>query len=442
MAQWFEGFDGQVVLDDDYVWILREGIPANLIVGVDSAPRRAHRGAVTGTDFRPATATDLGTLRVCVRGVNSASQVDFSDPVRFSLISNDRFSTLALLLGINKEEVIEPVTEADQLRAALAGYDGIATHAELAAVLGGEPDVMKSVDGVTWNSVGSLWVAAGGAFDTPADIRLQRIRALQDLARHLPADAGTKTLQSAVAKTPLQYLGMLRLGRLWEAEASEALPARPVVEPAPPRPNPARSERPRAAAPSSRKERPRTRVWTKWDDVDARGNPRVAPEPGSPPPPPPAAARPVAVPAGAKKGRVTAFSGRRIRVNLDCDGHRVKALFDLQTRETEITVAPVDALLGSVHPDPDAAAEAVITAFRLGEEGPFDGWSLWKIDDSSGRPLDEVPRRRIHDRLGDPGSRCAECRSCHVVRPDDCAHSASPPEFVVTLTAPRRINRS
>lgn len=381
MAQWFEGFDGRVLLDDDYVWITREGIPANLIVGVDSAPSRAHRGAVAGTDFYPATATDLGTLRIHVQGVDSESQMDVSDPVRFSLMSNDRFSTLALLLGINAEEVVEPVTEADQLRAALDGFDGIATHAELVEVLGGEPDVMQAVDGVTWNSVGSLWVAAGGAFDTPADIRLQRIRALQDLARHLPADAGTKSLQSAAAKTPLQYLGMLRLGRLWEAVASEALPARPAVETAPPRPNPARSERPRAVTPSDRKDRPRTRVWTKWDDAP------VAPEPASPP----VVAGPVGVPDGAKKGHITAFSGRKIRVHLDCDGHRVKAVFDPQTREAEITVAPVDSLVGSTHPDPDAAAEAVITAFRLGDEGPFDGWSLWRIDDASGRPLSEVP---------------------------------------------------
>ena len=72
----------------------------------------------------------------------------------------------------------------------------------------------------------------------------------------------------------------------------------------------------------------------------------------------------------------------------------MKAIFDPETGATEITSAPVRALLGSVHADPDAAAGAVTTTFRLGEEGPFDGWQLWRIDDNAGRSLAEVPEAR------------------------------------------------
>jgi len=56
----------------------------------------------------------------------------------------------------------------------------------------------------------------------------------------------------------------------------------------------------------------------------------------------------------------------------------------------DVTVAPVRALLGATYPDPDAAAKAVVSAFRLGDEGPFDGWELWKVDDTSMQSLRET----------------------------------------------------
>ncbi|WP_407108072.1 hypothetical protein [Rhodococcus aetherivorans] len=60
MAQWFEGFDGQVVLEDDYVWIMREGIPGALLEEAPAQPLRAMRTAVTGTEFRSATDSSCG----------------------------------------------------------------------------------------------------------------------------------------------------------------------------------------------------------------------------------------------------------------------------------------------------------------------------------------------------------------------------------------------
>ncbi|MGW0024707.1 hypothetical protein [Rhodococcus sp. NPDC003383] len=88
--------------------------------------------------------------------------------------------------------------------------------------------------------------------------------------------------------------------------------------------------------------------------------------------------------------RITALSGKKIRVHLDCDGHPAKALFDPDTGSMEITVAPVLSVLGAIYPSPDLAAKAVISALRIGEDGPFDGFELWKIDDTSGRSLKEV----------------------------------------------------
>ncbi|MFD6894129.1 hypothetical protein ACFWB0_06210 [Rhodococcus sp. NPDC060086] len=397
MAQWFEGLDGQVVLDDDYVWILREGVCAELTHDVAMPPVRALRGAVTGTDFRRATIIDLGMMRIRVSESPDAGRpVSGSDTVRFSLISNDRFSTLDLLLAVSAEDATEPVTNGDQLCSALDGFGGIATQAELADVLGESPDVMHPVEGVMWNSVGSLWVAAGGTVDVDTERLLQRILALKDLLRRLPANSGIKTLQAAVEMTPLNHLGAQRIGGLWEAVMSEALPGRVDSVPVQPRQAPARATPVRRTPSPNRTARPRTRVWTKWDDADSRVLPVdeaahiSEPESSSQV----RAELPDTTTAPASEvhpaRRRSAFSGGKIRIYLDCDGHRVKAVFDPETGETEITVAPVRALLGSVHSDPDAAAEAVTTVFRLGDDGPFDGWQLWKVDDSSGRSLAET----------------------------------------------------
>ncbi|NLE81615.1 MAG: hypothetical protein GX610_18945 [Rhodococcus sp.] len=377
MAQWFEGFDGQIVLDDDYVWVLREGIPIELTRGTRLPSIRAHRGAVVGTDFRPATASEPGMLRIRVSDIAGAVRpVHGSDTVRFSSISNDRFSTVNLLLAARAADTGGPVVldESDQLRSALDSLDGIATQTELAEVLGTSPDVLRRVEGVTWNSVGALWVAAGGTVEIPEDRRLQQIRAVQDLTLRVPSNAGIKTLQNAVTTTALQHLDAQRLGGLWEAVLSEVVPLRPSV----PAPRPGVVGEPqsktvnrRGAAPAAPKH-PRTRVWTKWDSSDGGIGP----------------ADPELIEQSDRRTQVN--SRRRVRVHLDCDGHRVKALFDPDTEKTEITVAPARALLGSIHPDPNAAARAVVTTIRLGDDGPFDGWRLWLLDDSSGRPLGQV----------------------------------------------------
>ncbi|UYP20192.1 hypothetical protein OED52_06535 [Rhodococcus sp. Z13] len=397
MAQWFEGFDGQFVLDDDYVWIVRQGIPATLLPGNPGSPLRALRSDVVGTEFRPATESGLGFLRIRLAlGSKTAAALAGQDVVRFSAVSNDRFSALNLLLGGSSEPATETMAVGDQLRAALDGFDGIATRAELAEVLGAEPDVLHAHEGVTWNSVGTLWVAAGGTGDETPDGRLERIRALDALTRRLPANSGIKALQNAVKSTSLEYLDAQRIGTLWEAVMSEALPD--VISVADQTDSPPASQRElTVAAPPKGKtsRRPRTRVWNKWDrqdsmrrslrdpkpyvDADARtdaaNNSMVADT--------------EAVPQRQSTRRINALSGKRVRVFLDCEGHRVKALFDPDTQAMEVTVAPIRVLLGATYPDPNSAAKAVVSTFRLGDDGPFDGWELWRVDDASMKSLGE-----------------------------------------------------
>ncbi len=399
MAQWFEGFDGQVVLEDDYVWIVREGIPSGCFSEPTARPIRALRGGVVGTDFKSATESSFGSLRINVSAKDAATDsVVHNDVVRFSAGSNDRFSALNLLLGGNPEVATEPMSIGDQLRAALDAFDGIASQAELADSLGEVPDVVQTHDGVIWNSVGSLWVAAGGTEGAAAAVQLERIRTLNDLTRRLPANSGIKALQKAVKGTPLHHLGAQRLGTLWEAVMSEALPDR-VPSPVPSGPRSKTKQAAQAPRPTAtdRTARPRTQVWNKWDSAETRdpsphsGGSRVSNrgDASHAPTTLPRVAEAEPVRARATR-RISALSGKRIRVYLDCDGHRVKALFDPDTEKMDVTVAPVRALLGATYPNPDAAAAAVVSAFRLGDEGPFDGWELWKVDDASSRTLKEM----------------------------------------------------
>lgn len=64
VAEWFEGFDGQVLLEDDHLWIVREGLTDKVGFEFATAPR----AAVAGTVFHPATDSTLGALAVRIAG--------------------------------------------------------------------------------------------------------------------------------------------------------------------------------------------------------------------------------------------------------------------------------------------------------------------------------------------------------------------------------------
>lgn len=224
-AQWFEGFDGQVLLDDDYVWIVREGVPPTVLSG-GSALCRVRRSAIRGARYRPATAASFGYIDIRPDYASGrGSHVDLG-VVRFSECSNQRFAALGRFLGAEPdiyeahEEIVVAIDEL--VRNVLDDLGGIATRNEIVGVVGEDSDVTVVDEGVIWVSLGSLCIAAGGSDRDAYQAAPTRIQALIALVGSQPANTGIKALKDSVSTTALDYLGSERLGTLWEAVASEA----------------------------------------------------------------------------------------------------------------------------------------------------------------------------------------------------------------------------
>lgn len=544
MAEWFEGFDGQVVLEDDYVWIVREGIPRELVPPELSHPRRAARSAVLSVEFHPATEDSMGSIGFRLDGVDFASPVA---TVRFSPPSSDRFAELNRIFVVEDDEESQiPVGPHphDRIRKVLADLGEIAERSEVANEIGWVPDIFEHIDDLRWIAVGPTWVAVGGS--DAATTGIEKVRVLEQLIGKLPSDTGIKALTNAVTGTALEYVGPQRLGALWESvvaatgqfrgasvsnsditpqiqeapvvdvmESVEAAPISVVPDgsesattgPDSPEPavagstdvdpvsvEPAKQLKTKVGAARGAKtlskliEQVRSVVDERggmathgeitralgvevptrgphrgvvWGQVGgvrvAVGGSRPAPiadrveqirtfdrlikngdvnshgfEPsrnsdsaalnclsderfaelcraitshsGTGRDMPaltqvnsardvnkaPGTSNRIPTPREVAQRSITPFSGHRTRVYLDCDGHRIKALYDPENAHMEVTVAPVHSLKGATFAHPHEAASAVIAACRPGDDDTYDGWSVWRIDDRTERPLGEV----------------------------------------------------
>lgn len=366
-AQWFEGYDGQVLLEGDHVWITREDIDPGTVFGFSTEPRRIARDAVVGAAIEEATESAFGSLSVLVRGgVAIDAAAKHPDVVRFSLGNNSRFKLLHELLSIGERLSADLLTPSNQLLAALEGFEGVATATELAGVLGAVPiDVGAAVTGLV---AGVVVCVAGSQF---AGREPDCMKSLNSLVVALPQSAGTKRLRDAVVDTPLSLLTMPRLGALWESLVAER-----SVKPVSQAPMPAAGSRAGQMKP------PRFTPPARAVSVVPEAKP-VQPRVSANRPP-------AAVPTTAPRKTVSAFSGSMLRVVMECEGFRYKALYDPATQSTTVTVAAYRGLLNTRHVSPHAAAEAIITWCSVGAVGPFDGWTLWRFDDGSGRSLGEV----------------------------------------------------
>ena len=365
-AQWFEGYDGQVMLEGDHVWITREDVDPGAVFGFSTEPRRIARDSVVGAAIREATESAFGSLSVLVRGgvaIDAAAR--HPDVVRFSLGNNSRFKLLHELLSVGESASNDLLTPSTQLVAALETFEGVATATELAGALGAVPiDIGAALTGLV---AGVVVCVAGPQF---AGRERDCMKSLSSLVGALPPSAGTKQLREAVADTPLSLLTMPRLGALWESLMAER-PVKPV----------SRAPMPAAGSRAGQMKPPRI-------TPPARAVP-VVPE-AKPAQPRVSANRPIGSPAASPRKIVSAFSGSMLRVVMECEGFRYKALYDPATQSTTVTVAAYRGMLKTRHVSPHAAAEAIITWCSVGAVGPFDGWTLWRFDDGSGRSLGEV----------------------------------------------------
>ena len=392
-VQWFEGYDGEIALEDSYLWILRGSVTESSSRDFPLAPRRVRRTALLGATFVAADGVGSGRFAIHVDGGLPVGQTrDHPDVIRFSDCSNSWFRRLKTILNRSVEHgTANQSTPADELRAALDRLESVATFSELTASLGYPPDAQISVENVTWGWVRNIRVAVGGEKQSSAAMRVARINGVQRLEAKCSRMAGTKALRAATAGSPLGSLSMTRLASLWESLIAELPNDHGDASP------PTGSARPRgggAIRPAIKRAYspvvPRVPNLHRGA-VDGRSHPPASTAKPVPPRPSPALMPKFGV---RPPGRVTIWSGSRMRVYLDVDGLQTKALYDPDSGQVEITSAPYRALLNTKHADPHLAVAAVMSVSGTGDEGPFDGWAMWILDDKSNRPLGDARHMR------------------------------------------------
>lgn len=421
-ASWFEGVDGQIVVDDNYVWLLRENLPKELAYPFDIRPRRATRSSISRVDLSPADAFGTGLLKIQVEGVESDladSQRQYvRDGVVFGPAANDEFVRLYALLNPRTERTGQrffPESEPDlgppesvqeqpevarvnrvsyrksperrrpssALDSALRSLDGIATKGELEEALGQDIIVTGIGTSARWWNFGDVWVATGGEQPLPKPKWENEMRLLRQLVDRLGVNPTTGDIRFAIRGSSLARFDLQRLAAVWQEVADAVAPNRssPPLS-APPSAAPkhvdadASNEPPSAAlADVSNTESSGGKVGAGNGEI-SRSAPIAPRRPGP---------RHITL-AGRKPNP---YSGNRIRINLDCGGHYPKALYDFATETIEITAAE-HRFVGKRFDGPDEAAAALLDYYVPGTPAPADPWSSWRVDDGSGRTLGDV----------------------------------------------------
>lgn len=384
--QRFEGMNGQIILDDQYLWLTREGVLTPLDARIPRAPRRVLINQVVGSRFNAGELAAAGSIRVLVEGAEEQDQTSSDlhpDVVLFAPESREEFRLLASLLSnSNIGSVAESAAEelsALKFLSALDSLNGLAAAEEIVEAVAGigddeegyddynqladELDILDDDPRVTWAWIGECWFAIGGTAPASEADRKRILKDFAELVRTMPGDAGTKQLANAVSKTALSRFSTMRLAQLWELVSHpmpEALQTIAVVQ---------RDERAPApaAAPS---------VVTAA--VERSAVERAVGQEG---PARRSAPTPTRLPTR------SATVGRKWRVSLDCEGFRTLAVCDPISGETNITKGELE---GRRFADPSAAAKAVFERYESVFSEDIDGWRLWILHDGSGRSIGSV----------------------------------------------------
>ncbi|MFC9358077.1 sigma-70 family RNA polymerase sigma factor [Rhodococcus sp. NPDC057014] len=127
----YDGFDGQVVLHDGYVWITREDLAPSVALSFATAPRRLPISEIGEVRLTVGTTSEFGIVRIIERSFDrevwSDRRVEIGHPdaVRYYAGSNRAFEQLARSL---RELDVTVVVRASHVEPVVEGLDGFSVE--------------------------------------------------------------------------------------------------------------------------------------------------------------------------------------------------------------------------------------------------------------------------------------------------------------------------
>lgn len=111
----YDGFDGQVLLHDGYVWITRENLAPSVALAFANAPRRLPISKIGEVRLTGGTTSEFGTVHIIERSIDlevwadRRAKIGHPDAVRYYAGSNDAFEQLARSLrALDVTVVVRP----------------------------------------------------------------------------------------------------------------------------------------------------------------------------------------------------------------------------------------------------------------------------------------------------------------------------------------------
>ncbi|SIS21970.1 hypothetical protein SAMN05445060_3847 [Williamsia sterculiae] len=445
-SQWFQGSDGDVCLDEEFVWLIRGYEPTSGgSPPIEARPRRARLAdldQILKRDYGPLG----GWLHIGVRGIEplytSAHGAASSCPdcVKYSADARSEFARLYAELAAHARESTEsakptdstvavdsehepqhvelPAERPDSVLLALDQLGGIATYEEMRRRVGDLARPRAKHFGLVWRRFGDVHVAIGG---TETSSKFQWSREFTELERRVVAVGRNPTvprIRRAIEGSALKRFDFSRLAAVWEvlSEQISATPEEVAVDgqtdasrvpsasspTAPDYPPCLQAARPASPTLMSGKESGSNEA------IDESAEAGLHDEDGGPSASSSVANRRLRSTFGKNRitlpalgpvpstsqgpsvvGQRSEFTrDSRLRVIIECEGHFVAGLYDETTGALQITT---DGLARSTpYATPTAAAQVVFSRFSQPDSRRMDGSELWTK--TNGEPIPR-PRR-------------------------------------------------
>lgn len=421
--RWYVGIDGQVCVDDQYVWLIRADEPTrSAVVPIERRPRRVLLAEVDDV-LSGDHATGAGWVHIAVRGTTRDGETEHGsaascrDCVAYAATEQRDFEQLvqrfrAVGSAPSSPEIVQsvsdvaPIAEADgpePLLLALDQLGGIATLDELRERVGELARPRAKHWGFIWRSFGDLSIAIGGS-GTSSKFRWSR--EFHDLARRVVAVGPNPTvpkIRRSLQNSSLTRFDFARLAAVWEVMA-ENIPRDSALSEVSPDVEPSAAEHQTSAAEDPGAPQQTDHSSQREDDGPGENALRPPTAAASPEQPSPTATRPASLRSGDLRRRVTLplrdrenqsaepawrrqptipTSDSRLRVVMECEGHFTRGLYDSKTGELQLVSGPVSRK--QPYSSPTAAAQAVLSHFSLADTETADGLVLWT--QMNGQPI-------------------------------------------------------